>query len=131
MTVKNNEKKGYSEAMRYIANAKTILREKAGKNKDFYSDGKYVSMACNTAWSGVLIALHDKMLKQEFKFPAKNRLNVDIYRTYLTKKNKTILKYFNSAYNHLHLFGGYDQELSVANTKTGLEFAQKVIDWCK
>lgn len=125
------ENTNYLEAIRYMDNAKDILREKAGKTKEFYTDRKYVSMACNTAWSGVLIALYGKMKLEGIKFPAKGRMNVDIYREYLTKKNKTILKYFNSAYNHLHLFGGYDKELSVSNTKTGLEFAQKIIDWSK
>ncbi|MDD2386146.1 MAG: DUF5618 family protein [Bacteroidales bacterium] len=131
MAVLKKENLEHSEALRYIANAKTILKEKAGKNGNFYTDGKYVSMACNTAWGGVLIVLNGKMKRENVKLPAKNRMNVDIYREYLSKKNKTILKCFNSAYNHLHLFGGYDKELSVANTKAGLDFAQQIIDWCK
>ncbi|OQC45631.1 MAG: hypothetical protein BWX59_01076 [Bacteroidetes bacterium ADurb.Bin028] len=117
------------EAKRYVANAKQILREKAGKRGYHYTDSKYVSMACNTAWSGVLIAVHAKMKRDNFKFP-RGRLSVDTYRGYLTTKNKTILKYFNSAYNHLHLYGGYDKELSVGNTQIGLDFAEKIIDWC-
>lgn len=124
-------KNHYEEALRYIDNAKKILKESAGKNKEFYTDGKYVSMACNTAWSGILIALHGKMIKEGVKMPSKEQMNVNIYREYLTKKNKTILKYFNSSYNHLHLLGGYDKELSVSNTQTGLDFALKIIEWCK
>jgi hypothetical protein len=37
------------EAKRYLANAKEILSEKAGKDGNYYSDSKYVKMAGNTA----------------------------------------------------------------------------------
>jgi hypothetical protein len=46
-----------SEAKRYLANAKELLKEKAIKDGDYYTDSKYVSMAGDTAWKGVLIAL--------------------------------------------------------------------------
>lgn len=45
------------EAERYLLNAKQILSEKAGKDGNYYENPKYVKMAGNTAWSGVLVAL--------------------------------------------------------------------------
>ena len=93
------------EAERYFANAKEILKDKAILKGDYYTDSKYVKMAANTAWSGVLIAMQYKMIKKGFIFPSDGRKNVDIYRKYLAENNKTILKDFNAAYNYLHLFG--------------------------
>ena len=49
----------YTEAYRYLDNAKEILRTKAKKDGKFYNDVKYVRMACNTAYSGLLVALND------------------------------------------------------------------------
>ena len=46
-----------AEAKRYIDNAKDILREKAIKEDGYYQDKKYIRMAGNTAYSGVLEAL--------------------------------------------------------------------------
>jgi len=40
-----------------------------------------------------------------------------------------MLNYFNSAYEYLHLFMGYDGNLDVITSKHGLELAQKLIDW--
>jgi hypothetical protein len=45
------------EAERYLNNARQILSDKADKEGNYYNDSKYVRMAGNTAWNGVLIAL--------------------------------------------------------------------------
>ena len=50
------KKKYYSEAVRYIDNAKECL-SKAKKEGGYYNDQKYVRMACGTAYSGLLVAL--------------------------------------------------------------------------
>ncbi len=124
----------YTEAYRYLDNAKEILRTKAKKDGKFYDDVKYVRMACNTAYSGLLVALNDYFTQKGIKYlkPKGKRTqstNVDFYKKNLAKINKTKLKEFNSAYNHLHLFGGYDGDLAVVVSKTGLEFARSIIDW--
>ncbi len=124
----------YKEAYRYIDNAKEILRTKAKKKGKFYDDAKYVRMACNTAYSGLLIALNDYFLQKGIQFPKPKgkrhqSLNVDFYLKNLGKINKTKLKEFNSAYNYLHLLGGYDGDLIVNTSKTGIDLAQSVIDW--
>jgi hypothetical protein len=131
MQAEKIKKDPYQEALRYIENAKQILREKAGKDGEYYSDPKFVKMACNTAWNGVLVALNGKMKRQGIPYPTRNRMNVDIYRDYIAKRNKSILKDFNSAYNFLHLLGGYDGELKVIISQEGIKLALRIIEWCK
>jgi len=123
---------GYSgdplaEAQRYFDNAREILKTKAGNGTPgFYSDAKYVKMACNTAWSGVLVAL-DAIVPT----PVKNsRKSVDTYKQYLSTKNRKVLHEFISAYNYLHLLGGYDGDLSKKTAQTGLEYAESILKWC-
>jgi len=55
MITEKIKKDPYQEALRYIENAKQILREKAGKNGEFYSDPKFVKKACQTAYRGLLV----------------------------------------------------------------------------
>ena len=117
-----------------LNNAKEILQTKAQKDGKFYNDAKYVRMACNTAYSGLLIALNDYFKQKGVVMPKqkdkrKQAVNVDFYRDNLARINKKKLKEFNSAYSYLHLYGGYDGDLLVAISKTGLELAQSIIDW--
>ena len=113
-----------AEAHRYLDNAKEILREKAQKEDGFYQDEKYVKMAGNTAYSGILVALVEL-----YGIKKKGRKILDWYQEELGKVNKKILNSFNSAFNMLHLLMGYDGELNVKVCKTGLEEAEKIISW--
>lgn len=125
MPIKNQ--KVFAEAERYLQNAREILRTKAGNSvPGYYSDKKYVKMAANTAFSGVLVAL-DEIIPQS----GKGRKSVDTYRAYLAGRNKKVLNDFNSAYNYLHLFGGYDGDLNKKTADTGLELAKKILEWCR
>ena len=124
----------YKEAYRYLDNATEILQNKAKKSGKFYDDAKYVRMACNTAYSGLLIALNDFFRQKGTVMPKqkgkrKQAVNVDFYRQNIAKINKSKLKEFNSAYSFLHLYGGYDGDLAVTISKTGLELAKSIIDW--
>ena len=124
----------YKEAYRYLDNAQEILRTKAKKDGLFYEDPKYVKMACNTAYSGLLVALNDFFTKKGVKYPkTKGRrsqsTNVDFFKQNLAKMNKKKLKEFNEAYNYLHLLGGYDGSLAVITSKTGIGFAKSIVDW--
>jgi len=122
------------EPYRYLENAREILSQKAKKDGQFYSDAKYVRMACNTAYSGLLLAM-DELFKYkgiEFPKPKGKRtqsVNVDFYREQISKMNQTKAKEFNEAYNYLHLLGGYDGSLAVETSRNGLKFAQSIIDW--
>ena len=49
----NSAIKYIDEAKRYLANAREILKTKGGNEvPGYYSDAKYVKMACHTAWCG-------------------------------------------------------------------------------
>ncbi|MCO5254194.1 MAG: DUF5618 family protein [Bacteroidetes bacterium] len=113
------------EAMRYIENAREILKDKAKKQGRFYNDPKYVKMAGNTAWNGVLVAL-DAIVPPK---PKKQRMDIDWYKEYLAKHNKTVLKEFVSGYNYMHLYMGYDGDLGYVTAQNGLEMAENIIEW--
>ena len=115
------------EAKRYLANAKEILSEKAGKEGNYYSDSKYVKMAGDTAWKGVLIALDTVF---EVKKASKQRVSVEDYKAVVAKRNKQILTHINEGYQILHLSMGYDGTRSYKVCQAGLEEAKIVIDWC-
>jgi len=117
-----------AEAKKYLTNAREILKSKGGNGAPgYYSEAKYVKMACHTAWSGVLVAMNAKVPES----PKGTRKSVETYKKYLAVRNWKILNDFVSAYNYLHLFGGYDGDLNRKTTKTGLELAEKIINWCE
>ena len=116
--------KHIEEAHRFIDNAKQILKEKAHKEDGFYKDEKYVKMAGNTAYSGLLVAL-DGLLGVK----KKGRKSVDWYKEELSKMDKKILYSFSTAYTTLHLVMGYDGSPSVIIANEGLKHAEKIIHW--
>jgi len=125
----------YKESMRYIENAKEILSTKAGKDGKYYSDPKYVRMACNTAYNGLLLALNGLFAYKGIEIPRnrqknRNALRVQFYEEQLGKINKAILKDFTqSAYPLLHEYGGYDGNLQVSISQEGINTAIEIIEW--
>ena len=111
----------------YLENAKEILRNKAKKDGEFYTYKKYVKLAGHTGWTGVLLALDYLMEKHNVKI--KGRKDINDYRTFVAQRNRKMLNYLNSAYEYLHLFMGYDGDLHINTSQTGLELAKKIIDW--
>ncbi|WP_373512480.1 DUF5618 family protein [Persicitalea sp.] len=112
------------EAKRYIDNAREILSEKAQKQDGYYYDAKYVRMAGNTAYNGILVALDSFLGKK-----TKGRKDVTWYKQGLAKMDKKILNSFDAAYSTLHLALGYDGNPSADVAKAGLKEADKIIDW--
>lgn len=112
------------DARRYIKNAREILSEKAQKQDGYYQDRKYVKMAGNTAYNGMLVAL-DSILGKK----AKGRKDVTWYKEGLAKMDKKILNPFVAAYDTLHLALGYDGNLNADVAKAGLNDAEKIINW--
>lgn len=112
------------EAYRYLDNAKDILRDKAQKEDKYYKDAKYVKMAGNTAYNGVLVAL-DGLLGVK----KKGRKSVDWYKEELSKLDKKILYTFSSAYETLHLLMGYDGSPNAIIANEGLKEAEAIIKW--
>ena len=116
--------KHITEAHRYLDNAKEILRDKAQKEDGLYKDAKYVKMAGNTAYSGLLVALDGL-----FGIKRKGRKSVDWYQEELGKVDKKVLNTFNAAYNNLHLAMGYDGNLTVEVCSAGLKQAEQILHW--
>ncbi len=112
------------EAHRYLENAKEILRDKAQKEDNYYKDSKYVKMAGNTAYNGVLVALDGL-----FGDKKKGRKSVEWYKEVLAKTDKKILYAFATAYSLLHLEMGYDGVPSAEVAVLGLKEAEKIIKW--
>lgn len=123
--VKNKTKgphKNYrAEAMRYVENARECLL-KAAKEGDYYSDPKYVKMAGNALWNGVLLAL-------KAKFPVKGRPDIIKYRQEVGKTNRKFLNTLNAGYDTCHLAMGYDGNISVSVCKAGMKYAVELIEW--
>ena len=110
------------EAKRYISNAKEILREKANKQDGYYTDSKYIKMAGDTAYKGMLVALDGAFAKK-----LKGRKDVDWYKKNIVSMNKKLLYPFLNANEILHLVMGYDGNASEKVAKAGLEDAEKII----
>jgi hypothetical protein len=123
--------KYYNEAVRYINNAKEDLK-KAKKEEDYYNDKKHVRRACGTAYSGMLIALDCFLMLRGIDKPTrKQRKSIEYYQSNITKIDKKMLSYLNSAYNVLHLLGYYDGEENANIIKEGFDTAYKIIEKIK
>ena len=134
MSIQEQEKtkeRYYSEAMRYMDNAKECL-QKAKKEGKFYNDPKYVKMACGTAYSGVLTALDGFLLLKGVEKPkGKNRKSIEYYHDNLGKIDRKMLNYLNSVYKTLHLWCYYDGIERADIVKTGFEDAYTLIEKIK
>jgi len=78
----------YKEALRYISNAEGLL-PKAGRENGLYKDKKYVRMAGNTAWNGVLLAVEEWLKNKGVHFQ-KKRPSKEWYQVHLAKKNRKL-----------------------------------------
>lgn len=112
------------EAKRYVENARTILREKAIKEDDLYSDRKYVKLAGHAAYTGVLVALDGF-----FGVKKKGRKDVGWYEQQLATIDKKVLSNFVSAYELLHLSMSYDGTREAVVAQQGLKRADEIIQW--
>ncbi|MDR2824157.1 MAG: DUF5618 family protein [Prevotellaceae bacterium] len=116
------------EAERYLENAKQILSEKAEKEGNYYQDQKYVKMAGNTAWNGVLVAL-DGALGVRKNLKKGQRLDIDDYRDALYAKDKKMNSVFLSAYESLHKALGYDGNPNYKIVQAALEDGRAMVSW--
>jgi hypothetical protein len=115
-----------AEARRYLDNAREILSEKANKLDGRYHDKKYVKMAGNTAYSGILVALDHVLGKK-----TRGRKNVEWYQEMLGKTDRKALAVFNNAYETLHISLGYEGNSSQKVASSGLENADQLIAWAE
>jgi len=127
---KELSEKSYSEAIRYMDNAKEYLKN-AQKDGNMYRDVKYVKTACGTAYSGVLVALDGFLKSKGINDTKKVRKTVEYYQYNLAKLDKKMLDHFVCAYKILHLSGYYDGLENVTVIKEGFTEANKIIDKVK
>jgi len=119
--------KYYSEAVRYMDNAKESLKN-ARKEDGFYLDKKYVKTACGTAYNGLLVALDGFLQLKDIKPKGKERKSIEYYQSNITKIDKKMLNYLNSAYEILHLWGYYDGITDAGMVKRGFDLAYTIIE---
>src|SRR5438067_186485 len=119
------KKEYYSEAVRYLENAKDYLR-KAGKSGNHYKDEKYVKTACDTAYNGMLKALDGYLTLKEIP-KQKGRKSIEYYTSNLAKLDKKLLKELNEAYSVLHLSGYYDGVTNTSVIQGGMGIANDII----
>jgi len=125
--------KHYSEAVRYMNNAKETLK-KAGKqdNNRFYKDEKYVKSACGIAHLGVLIALDAWLELKEAPDPGKKkRKSIGYYTDNIAKIDNKILSTLKAEYDILHLNGYYDGVCLIKAIENGFDLAYEIIDKIK
>ena len=118
------------EANRYLKDARKMLTDNGKKEGKFYGDKKYVKMAGNMAWNGVVKAL-DNTLAMRKNLKKGQCPDVKDYQREIGKLNHSKLKLFNNAYDTLHRVLGYDGNLSVVIVREGLREAQEIIQWCE
>ena len=125
-------KKYYTEAMRYIANAKDCLKKTVIDGR-MYADPKYVKMACGTAYSGVLVALDGFLLLKGIHRPESKKLrkSIEHYQYNIGKFDRKMLSNLVEVYKILHLSGYYDGVQNVDVIKAGFELAKILIEKIK
>jgi len=116
------------EAERYLQNARQILSEKAEKAGDYYYDPKYVKMAGNTAWNGVLVAL-DAVLGVRKNLKPRQRPDVQDYQIAINNRDSKMNIVFLSAYENLHKSMGYDGNPNYKNVQNALAEGQRIVEW--
>lgn len=124
------KKQTYTEAMRYIDNAKEALG-KAKKQGKFYTDIKYVRSASGIAYSGMLHALDTLLTIKGISIPGKKRKRIDWYREQLRKMDWKLLNEVNTVYDILHLAGYYEGHNNAEVINAGMESALAVINKIK
>jgi len=116
------------KAERYLQNARQILSEKAEKDGDYYNDNKYVKMAGNTAWNGVLVAL-DAVLNIRENLKKGQRPEFKDYQEAIGKVDNKMTRPLLSTYDLLHKSLGYDGILDYKVVQLSLDKAKIMIDW--
>ena len=119
-----------SDARRYVQNAKDILNEKADLNPEtqYYRDKKYVRMAGNILWNGVLLILDAVFHVTKNK---KSRPDISDYKQVIAKRDQKLLDHVNVGYDVMHLSMGYDGILKKSICSDGIQIANNIIDRCE
>ena len=123
------KKNPVEEARRYVENAQTLLVEHGELDvvTRSYSDPKYVKMAGNTLWNGVLVILDAAFHVRKDR---RTRVHIKDYQEAVAKRDKKLLQYLNMGYEIMHIYMGYDGTKSKATCDDGFRVANQIIDSC-
>ena len=137
MSVQEQERiriKFYSEAMRYMDDAKNILKNTPRKS-GYYCDLKQVKMACRKAFSGIIAAMVGYLKLegiQKQKRAVRKAVEThwdrwDFYSNDLSKLNKSITQPLISAYQILYRCVEIDGTTNAKILKHGFDVAYAII----
>jgi hypothetical protein len=115
----------HKEALCYMSNATETLN-KAEKEDRFYSDDKYVKIACKIAYNAIVKALDGYLLLNDVK-PQKGRKSIEYYRNNVSKIDHNLMNYLNNTYEILLISGYYEGVTSVKTITDGFELANIII----
>ena len=123
------KKNPIEEAQRYVDNARVLLQERGELDYETqsYQDRKYVKMAGNTLWNGVLLILNATFHISKAKG---SRLSMDDYRNMVGQRDRKLLTLVNRGYDTLHLAMGYDGNQDKDICSKGFQIAGEIIDRC-
>ena len=110
-------------------NAKKLLVENGELDIETrsYTDRKYVRMAGDTLWKGVLVVLDAVFHVRKDR---RTRVHIEDYREAIGRRDKKLLQFVNNAYELLHLVMGYDGIQDKDTCDTGFRIANNIIDRC-
>lgn len=118
-----------TEARRYVENAKKLLKDHGQLDYEtqLYQDRKYVRMAGNTLWNGVLL-----ILDAVFHVKTLDRPHPDIidYKDAVSNRDGKLLKLVVTGYETMHISMGYDGIQAKETSASGLRLANEIIDRC-
>ena len=119
------KKNPIEEALRYVDNANTLLKEKGELDPEThsYTDRKYVKMAGNTLWNGMLFILDTVFQVKKNK---KHRPDISDYQRVVGARDKKLL----ALVNIMHLSMGYDGIIDKKTCDRGFQIANEIIDRC-
>ena len=123
------KKNPVEEARRYVDNAKKLLVENGELDvmTRLYGDRKYVKMAGNTLWNGVLYILDAVFHVREDR---RRRVDINAYRDAISNRDKKLLMMVNTGYEAMHIHMGYDG-IQMKDTCDGaFRLANEIIDRC-
>ena len=123
------KKNPVEEARRYVENAKKLLVENGELDIETrsYSDRKYVRMAGDTLWKGVLVVLDAVFHVRKDR---RTRVHIEDYYEAISIRDKKLLQFVKNGYDLLHLMMGYDGILDKDTCDSGFRIANTIIDRC-
>ena len=124
------KKNPVEEARRYVDNAKQLLVEHGELDLEtrLYGDKKYVRMAGDTLWKGVLLILDTVFHVRKDR---RTRVHIEDYMESINKRDRKLASLVYSCYETTHLYMGYDGTSNKTTCDSGFSMANDIIDRCE